>query len=171
MSALCRLVEADEADAHVAAVVQAARNRFERARAQARPLQRVARVEVSCCPRCDELAEEVRALRELMFRESAVAPIMAWGGLTESEARLFAVLLARPLATKDALHAALYGDDPDGGAELKIIDVLICKVRGKLKRRGLAAIETVWGVGYQLAPAARGSLNAHFASLREAADV
>jgi len=54
-------------------------------------------------------------------------------------------------------HDADQGDVPQpslrrhGRAELKIIDVFICKLRKKLSRRdGENYIETVWGRGYVL---------------------
>jgi hypothetical protein len=58
-------------------------------------------------------------------------------------------LARRPgiLVTKAQLHAALYAERLDGGAEEKVVDVYICKIRNKLgSHEGL--IETVWGTGY-----------------------
>lgn len=78
-----------------------------------------------------------------------VAPI-EWR-LTTAETRVFGVLMARELATKDAIMAALYRDQAKDEAEIKIVDVFVCKVRAKLKPFGFV-IETQWGQGYFLTP-------------------
>lgn len=51
--------------------------------------------------------------------------------------------------TKQQIMDALYGDDD--GPEIKIVDVLICKLRRKVVEAtgGLDVIQTVWGRGYQ----------------------
>lgn len=54
--------------------------------------------------------------------------------------------------SKEALLAALYqlrNEEP----EIKIIDVFVCRLRKKLKPLGVN-IDTVWGRGYRLLPAA-----------------
>lgn len=71
--------------------------------------------------------------------------------LTASESRVFGVLMARDLATKDAIMAALYRDGGRDEAEIKIVDVFICKIRKKLRAFGIEII-TRWGEGYALAP-------------------
>lgn len=53
------------------------------------------------------------------------------------------------VADKEKIHEALYAFDPDGGAEPKIVDVLICKLRKKLTPLGVD-ITTSWGRGYAL---------------------
>lgn len=52
--------------------------------------------------------------------------------------------------TKEAALDWLYQLDPDGEAEIKIVDVLICKARKKLTGLGVR-IDTIWGKGYALA--------------------
>jgi two-component system cell cycle response regulator CtrA len=74
--------------------------------------------------------------------------------LTPSEAKVFGVLMQRDLATKKLILGTLYGDRPDGGAEDKIADVFVCKIRAKLKRFGVE-IETVWGTGWRMSPATK----------------
>jgi two-component system cell cycle response regulator CtrA len=69
-------------------------------------------------------------------------------GLTAQEARIFGLLLKKPLVTKEFAVSALYFHRQDE-AEIKIVDVLICKARKKLKPHNIA-IETVWGQGYRL---------------------
>lgn len=86
---------------------------------------------------------------------SVVRPIAnEWAGLelTVLERRILNVLAARPGFTfaKEAIANAAYfdriGDEPD----MKIIDVMICKLRIKLiKARADAWIETTWGIGYK----------------------
>lgn len=94
----------------------------------------------------DALAERVRQLEAVLFDRAWVPH--DWR-LTTSEATILNVLALRSVATKPALLFALYGDDPDGGAEDKTLDVLIWKLRQKLGPLGIA-IENVWGQGYRL---------------------
>ena len=57
----------------------------------------------------------------------------------------------RPVS-KERLHVGLSAD-VEPMTELKIVDVIICKVRAKLKPynpEGRCCIETVWGRGYRL---------------------
>ena len=58
------------------------------------------------------------------------------------------VILTREYASKDAIMAALYWDKDEPGEE-KIVDVLICKIRKKIKPYGID-IKTHWGRGYYL---------------------
>jgi DNA-binding response OmpR family regulator len=70
-------------------------------------------------------------------------------GLTKMEARLMRALAEKQdrMVSKGALMDALYFDRGHE-AEPKIVDVLVCKIRRKL--RGSAwCIETVWGQGYR----------------------
>lgn len=74
--------------------------------------------------------------------------------LTPMQMRVFGVLLSRELATKHAVMAALYRDDGRDEADPKIVDVFVCHIRRKLKSFGVP-IETIWGQGYRLTPAAK----------------
>lgn len=112
--------------------------------------------------RIDQLLEERRQSRvELGLGEVHLPP--EWR-LTATEHRFVACLVQTPshgCATKEKLHAALSGkDEPD--TELKIVDVIVCKVRKKLAPffPGGEPIETVWGRGYKLSAAARDALRA-----------
>jgi two-component system cell cycle response regulator CtrA len=78
---------------------------------------------------------------------------MEWR-LTPMQMRVFGVLLARELATKAAIMAALYRDDGRDEADPKIVDVFVCHVRRKLKAFDVP-IETIWGQGYRMSPAAK----------------
>lgn len=99
----------------------------------------------------DALAERVRQLEAVLFDRAWVPH--DWR-LTASEATLLNVLALRSVATKPALLFALYGDDPDGGAADKTLDVLIWKLRQKLGPLGIV-VDNVWGQGYRLDDASR----------------
>lgn len=80
--------------------------------------------------------------------------------LTGSETRVFGVLMAREFATKDAIMAALYrSDGARDEAEIKIVDVFICKARKKLREFGVK-VETRWGEGYYLTPTTKDQVRA-----------
>lgn len=87
-------------------------------------------------------------------------PPVEWT-LTATEARVLGVLMVRECATKDAIMAALYRDLNRDEAQIKIVDVFVCKIRSKLKRFGVA-IQTRWGVGYYLAPETKAAIAGHF---------
>jgi two-component system cell cycle response regulator CtrA len=74
--------------------------------------------------------------------------------LTPQENRFLGALVARPLATRDLIMAALYHHRGADEAEMKVIDVFACKLRKKLKPHGIE-IHTVWGRGYRLDAATR----------------
>lgn len=111
--------------------------------------------------RIDQLLEERREFRKAMGYGEVVLP--ADWRLTPQEHRLVEELVRTPatvVATKERLHAAANGrEDPD--TELKLVDVLVCKVRRKLTAHvGPDAIETVWGRGYRLSKTVRDLLRA-----------
>lgn len=95
----------------------------------------------------DMLREKVRQLEDLLVPPSTIIPI-EWG-LTASEAKLFAFLTTRHMATKANIMHALYSDRAGDDPEMKIVDVFICKVRKKLTPHGVEII-TFWGQGYGL---------------------
>lgn len=97
----------------------------------------------------DMLRSRIAQLEELLGF-SVKAPIVL--GLTGSEAAVFGVLMAREVITKDHVMAALYRNSAKDEAEIKIVDVHVCKIRKKLKRFKID-IETVWGVGYRMTSA------------------
>lgn len=83
-------------------------------------------------------------------------PPVEWR-LTPAEARVMGALRSRDVATKGALMAALYRDNAADEAEIKIVDVFVCKIRKKVKSFGIV-IETRWGIGYSLTPESRALL-------------
>ena len=78
-------------------------------------------------------------------------PLVSTLGLTITEAQIFLVLQRSPgrQAGKEAIHNRLYSARPEDAPELKIVDVLVCKLRKKLEGTSWS-IETIWGVGYKL---------------------
>ncbi len=93
------------------------------------------------------LRERIRQLEDILSPTSVTVP-PEWR-LTASEARVFAHLTTRPVATKQSIMMAVYSDRVDEDPEIKIVDVFICKMRKKLALYGVV-IETVWGQGYAL---------------------
>jgi hypothetical protein len=94
----------------------------------------------------DELYERVRQL-EGSFRGDEWIPD-EWG-LTGKESQLLAALVNRSPASKEYLFTVLYGLEPNGGPDPKILDVMIHKMRVKLDPHQIT-IETNWGTGYSL---------------------
>lgn len=95
----------------------------------------------------DTLRERVRQLEDALIPPSVVVPL-EWC-LTASEARVFAHLTTRAVASKQSIMTALYSDRSDEDPEMKIVDVFICKLRKKVKPFGVEIV-TVWGHGYAL---------------------
>lgn len=99
----------------------------------------------------DALRERVRVLEEELRgrgKNEETPPLSL--GLTGQEGRLLMHLLARDLCSKEQLFMALYGDRPEADEpEIKIIDVLVCKLRKKLQSENIA-ITTIWGHGYMI---------------------
>lgn len=76
-------------------------------------------------------------------------------GVTPAEAAILVDLARRPGETrsKAQIMDAIYGgadDEPD----MKIIDVLVCKLRRKIIEAtgGLDVVQTIWGRGYRFVP-------------------
>jgi two-component system cell cycle response regulator CtrA len=95
----------------------------------------------------ERLSQRVEQLEASMGVVGFTPPV-EWR-LTGSETRVMGVLLKREVATKDAIMAALYCADARDEAEVKIVDVFICKIRKKLKPFGIQ-IATRWGQGYSI---------------------
>lgn len=71
-------------------------------------------------------------------------------GFTGNEARLFLIMhRATGVLDKQTMHNRLYADRIDEAPDTKIIDVIVCKIREKIKGTHWR-VETAWGVGYQL---------------------
>lgn len=68
--------------------------------------------------------------------------------ITALSARLLQVLVEKGELSKESLFFALYSDKIDQ-PELKIVDVLLCKIRKGISPFGVK-VETVWGFGYHM---------------------
>lgn len=76
----------------------------------------------------------------------------AWAeGLTAQEAALLGVLASRPgrVFDKFTIDEALPHQDHAAERQVKLVDVVVCKVR---KKKGADWIETVWARGYRAGP-------------------
>lgn len=104
----------------------------------------------------DRLRARVADLEALLFAADGWRAPPDWG-LTASEARIAGVLIARELASRNMIMAALYRDDAKDEPDPKVVGVFVCKLRRKLKPFGIV-IETVWGEGWRLAAAHRAAL-------------
>lgn len=103
----------------------------------------------------ERLRARIRDLERALFTGVSV-PVEY--GLTANEARIFGVLVNRPLATRAAIMAALYDDDGKEQAEPKIVDVFVCRMRRKLEPFGIE-IHTRWGEGWFLPDTQRQQLS------------
>jgi len=113
----------------------------------------------------DDARARVAALEEALFRPDFRIP-PEWK-LTPQGVTLLGALIASgdAVLTRAAMMSALYGSDE--WATPKIIDVLVCKMRTRLKPHGIE-IETVWGRGYRLTRQMRERISA-IGSPRDAA--
>lgn len=100
------------------------------------------------------LEAENAKLRErvaLLERETLGAALVfppAWE-LTALEQRVLAILLIRRQASKEQVMTALYRESARDEPGAKIVDVLVCNIRRKMRRFGLD-VRTVWGIGYAI---------------------
>lgn len=110
----------------------------------------------------DELAERLRQIEE--ERDSTFGKIPDRIGdhrLPKLERSMLAVLIARDVATKEALLHASAVDGGDDDRDPKIVDVIICKLRPKLAAIGIE-IKTHWGDGYSIPRQQRKALKKMF---------
>jgi DNA-binding response OmpR family regulator len=92
-----------------------------------------------------ELEERIVQLTKALGATLYAPPALR---LTQSEATIVNMLLARPLLTREAAWTVLYGADPNG-PDPKIFDVFLAKIRPKLRLHDVE-ISTVWGRGWFL---------------------
>ncbi len=110
-------------------------------------------------PTYDELWDEVRVLRkrlaDLAVTDDATLLTMRTS-LSRQEARVLLCLVDRQAATRDFIYAAALERDNGDGPTLKAVDVVVSKVRKRLRAAGFAdPIQCVWGQGYTLSADAR----------------
>lgn len=93
----------------------------------------------------DDLRDRIAALEDML---GVTFESPAFLELSTSEGTIFGLLMAREAVTKSLVMDAIYGDRPDSDlAEEKIVDVWVCKLRGKLEPWGIE-VATNWGQGY-----------------------
>lgn len=93
----------------------------------------------------DQLRARVAWLEDQLGANEPVPPCL---GLTPAEAATLRVLLKRDIALKSAIMAAtadFHDDERDG----KIVDVLVCKLRKKLRRYKIT-VQTERGAGFRM---------------------
>lgn len=79
--------------------------------------------------------------------------------LTAREGELFNLLMTRDLMTKESALLAMYSGRADDAPDLKIVDVYLCKIRGKLKPYQIE-ITTHWARGYSMTAAMKARVHA-----------
>ena len=101
------------------------------------------------CPCCGQPVEGVKFLADPTT--SVIRNAAAQVRLTPQEFRVFEYLLTKfpRLCHKDDIWSHAFMQPNGEGPELKIVDVIICKLRKKLVDVGIV-IETTWGKGYKL---------------------
>ena len=111
------------------------------------------------------LRREVEALRDALeamrgaLASDAGVKIIELAKLTYNERMLLGLLMRRHRATKDQMMTMLYADRPDEEPDSKILDVMICKMRKKLRPHGVE-IRTILGAGYELPSTSREKIKA-----------
>lgn len=104
----------------------------------------------------DNLEDQVELLRqqlaELTGSDAELGMLMSLRhGITLQQATILHILVRRSPAvvSRQSLHMLFYGDLEDGGPELSIFAVQICRLRRILLRVGARGkVETRWGMGY-----------------------
>jgi two-component system, cell cycle response regulator CtrA len=96
----------------------------------------------------DELRVRIRELEEMLGITFETPPQF---GFSRSESAIFGLLLKQQLVRRSAMMDSIYLHKQDE-AEIKIVDVWVCRMRRKLRPYGIT-IQTQWGQGYFLSPA------------------
>lgn len=108
--------------------------------------------------RIEQLKNQNEYLQELIKDErDRLAPFKCFPvdwGFTPTETKVLAALLSRELLSRDNLMTVMYLPHERDEIDPKIVDVIVCKVRAKLKRLG-ASIYTRLGMGWYMDPADR----------------
>lgn len=112
--------------------------------------------------RCEELEDEVESARAGYGLADWQRHELQDIGFTRQEAALLAVVMSREHVTREMAQFALVGDK-DCSDRLK--DVMVCKIRRKLRRLG-AEIVTVWGDGVTMPPESKAKVRAAVAALK-----
>jgi hypothetical protein len=87
--------------------------------------------------------------------------------MTRLQAAVFVAILRRPEISKLHIHSAIEASRPnaDEPTDLKMVDVVICHIRKKLKAIDKEiGIETIWGRGYSLPTVSRDLVLLHLSN-------
>ncbi len=107
------------------------------------------------------LRDRVEELERLLGMRTV--PPRLWG-LTQREAEVLGILLRRQVMTHAQLFEAVWGGDSD--RDLKIVEVVVCKLRAKLRPHGIA-IRTEYGVGYFVPPGSKAAARTQLAAYEQ----
>ena len=113
---------------------------------------------MSAVPETARLRDRIEELERLMGMRM-VAPRLF--GLTRREADMLGILLRRQVMTHAHLFEAIWGGDSE--RSVKIVEVVVCKLRAKLRPHGIA-IRTEYGVGYFIPPDSKATARALIAA-------
>ncbi len=102
----------------------------------------------------EDLEDEVAVLRQRLAdvtNPDLAAKMRTIVRLSPQEAKVLAFLYQRSPARKEVIYTACFERDNGEGPCLKIVDVVVCRIRFKMKAaRVPGAIETQWSVGYSM---------------------
>jgi DNA-binding response OmpR family regulator len=92
----------------------------------------------------------------LATEEGLKTAVIRFFKATPLEAAMFTMLMRRDEVTKVQLHSVIEAcrDPNKETTEIKMVDVMICKLRKKLVEHQIK-IETMWGTGYFISKADR----------------
>jgi len=113
---------------------------------------------MSAAPETARLRDRIEELERLVGLRTV--PPRLWG-LTRQEADVLGILLRRQVMTHAQLFEAIWGGDSD--CNIKIVEVVVCKLRAKLRPHGIA-IRTEYGVGYFIPPDSKATARALIAA-------
>lgn len=112
---------------------------------------------IAVLERIKEVEAENAALRAKIDELGIVPDVPRCLKLTKKEAGVLTGLMKRARATKEQLLYDGWYDGVTDEPDLKIVDVFICKLRGKLGKFELK-IDTEWGFGYSLPKETRAAI-------------
>jgi len=113
---------------------------------------------MSDVPEATRLRDRIEELERLVGMR--MVPPRLWG-LTQREAEVLGILLRRQVMTHAQLFEAIWGGDSE--RNIKIVEVIVCKLRAKLRPHGIA-IRSEHGVGYFVPPDSKATARARIAA-------
>jgi hypothetical protein len=88
--------------------------------------------------------------------------------ISRDQARMLGMLLSRNVVTHEAMYTVMYGARPEcDQPTMKIMDVQLCKLRGRLKPHGIT-FRTLWGEGWQMPMEEKAKVRAKLVSVDQA---